>query len=252
MSIQKCTVFLIVPFAISGCLSSTESDNIDNNALWASIKIEDRNAGPTAKVTAELNVGGFSGTNVELSDGEKLEVTVNGETSELKHDTDFLDIDYQTHVQVTREVTLFTIDFYRNGEPDILGSNVELPLAFDIVEPEEEQRIFSDTPLSVQWNSALSDSEMKVNVSVSCGTSTGGTVALAKDFMTADDGNYNVNLNTAFLNEIQDLDREQSCDVEVELLRRSEGSLADGYGEGGEIVALRARKVDEITLVINN
>ena len=134
---------------------STDSTNIATPGIYAGMEIESSVSG-NSSINVELNVGGRNGTNIDLSDGERLEVSVGGETIMLNRDTDFGDIDYEGTVNTSSSADPFRISLFRADGSVINNSIVSLPDEFIITSPNSGQTFSVNETLPIRWTPARS------------------------------------------------------------------------------------------------
>lgn len=246
----KILPFMMLASLAYGCTETTDSGNITNRGLYAEIDVEEIGSG-YARVVAELNVGGHTGTNVSLSSGEQLNVTANGTVTLLQKDFDLLDVDYEASVAVSPEPTLFTIDFYRVSSNDILGSTVILPASFSITNPTTSDLLSTEGMSRIEWTPRSVSQSIQLSITATCRRFDGSQATRSAVFDTIDDGFFDVNLGSQVIGQMGQLNREHLCSVDIEGVRESRGNLSLGYGEGGSINSRRVRSVRNVRLVIN-
>ena len=203
-----------------------------------------------SSINVELNVGGRNGTNIDLSDGERLEVSVGGETITLNRDTDFGDIDYEGTVNTSSSADPFRISLFRADGSVINNSIVSLPDEFIITSPNSGQTFSVNETLPIRWTPARSGVNIELIITTSCVTTSGGTPLSADFFMISDDGAEDFRLNQigAGNGSIANLDTSRDCELSIDLERIENGQLDPRFEEGGEITARQLREVENLTL----
>ncbi len=236
--------------AVGGCGSTedTDSTNVTNQGLYAKFVATEEDTGNT-RLVAEINVGGKNGTNVELVDGEYIDVSVNGITRELERDVDFLDIDYQLYIDVGTDEAEFVFNLYRNDQSDILNSRLTLAAGFDITLPERNDTLFSSVPTVITWTPDDPDHSIKVLTTLTCVSLGGGQVIDSEETTISDDGYFEILFDNRLEN-MQGVNRDENCEVDFRFTRQRSGSLSDGFGEGGSMKSYRIRTLKNLTLVV--
>ena len=230
--------------------STTDSTSVSNSGLWARIKIEQTDVAG-ADINAELNVGGAFGTNVVLVGTERLEVIAAGRIINLDEDTDFADVDYEGNIPVSAEPTDFTVNLYRDNEPNILNSTVTLPEAFELTSPSPGDNLrTANGSTRILWSGGEMPSRtVSISMELRCTVASGALVLVTRPsaLITADDGQADFNIGVAELGITEDVDLSRGCDAIIAVSRSRRGNLAAGFEEGGSITAARIRTV-EVTI----
>ena len=245
MDLSKKTGLLItaIAAAVAGCSSSTPSNLVKTEAIWAEMKIEAD--GKDAKVGVELNISGRFGNNVILVGEDRLEVSAAGQTKKLTKDTDFLDVDYETSLNVSQSNTLFTISLYRDDN-EVRRSSVELPMEFDLLSPRAIDRLRADSTFNVQIDGSDSASQTSVHMYANCKNITGGTVSnhMEETFNNITSRSYTVNQLPIFNDSL--IDKRQKCTMDIKVIRTRNGSVASGFAGGSSLKASQHRTVKDI------
>ncbi len=219
-------VFGLVFLAL-GCKESVESTDIRTTGIYPEITVEAEGNG-SSTVTVKLKVGGSnSNTFLELTGGDTLEATVEGETKTLRETSDEV---YSASFPVDAEGTEFLVAFLRTEEDESApASIVELPAPFELeVAPREASRATDDVELS--WDPPGSG-DLDWDMSGEC---------IRRQFdELPDDGTHTI---TAGSIETSELDEDDSCTVTVQLERSQRGSIDEAFTEGGRIVAIQRRR----------
>lgn len=219
-------VFGLVILAL-GCKESVESTDIRTTGIYPEITVEAEGNG-SSTVTVKLKVGGSnSNTFLDLTGGDTLEATVEGETKTLRETSDEV---YSASFPVDAEGTEFLIAFLRTEEDESApASVVELPAPFELeVAPREASRATDDVELS--WDPPGSG-DLDWDMSGEC---------IRRQFdELPDDGTHVI---TADSIETSELDKDDSCTVTVQLERSQRGGIDEAFTEGGRIVAIQRRR----------
>ncbi len=214
-------------FLALGCKESVESTDIRTTGIYPEITVEAEGNG-SSTVTVKLKVGGSnSNTFLDLTGGDTLEATVEGETKTLRETSDEV---YSASFPVDAEGTEFLIAFLRTEEDESApASVVELPAPFELeVAPREASRATDDVELS--WDPPGSG-DLDWDMSGEC---------IRRQFdELPDDGTHVI---TADSIETSELDKDDSCTVTVQLERSQRGGIDEAFTEGGRIVAIQRRR----------
>ena len=215
-------------FLALGCKESVESTDIRTTGIYPEITVEAEGSG-SSTVTVKLKVGGSnSNTFLELTGGDTLEATVDGETKTLRETSDEV---YSASFPVDAEGTEFLIAFLRTEEDESApASVVQLPAPFELeVAPREASRATDDVELT--WDPPA-DGDLDWDMSGEC---------IEREFdEIPDDGTYTVTADS--IEPFLESDKEESCTVSVQLERSLRGSIDEAFTEGGRIVAIQRRR----------
>lgn len=237
-------------FLMIGCNSeSVESEDIQTSGIWAKMDVDARED-QRSRVVVELNVGGEYGTNVELSDGEYLEVEAGGVVKRLDEDTDILDIDYQAYMNTVESDTLFTIRFYRSNGENIVNSSARLPDSFDIITPQDNAQFELSENLLLTWTPNRDGQSVHLHSSVTCTNTDGNRTSSATSFDIDDDGQYeyDISSNNLFANGTSGLNTSVLCDLDLRLERRGSGVIDPAFDSGGKFRIIQSRKRHNLTV----
>ncbi len=230
--------------SIIGCNSeSVDSEDIKTSGIWAKMEVDARED-QRSRVVVELNVGGEFGTNVELSDGEYLEVEAGGVVKRLDEDTDILDIDYQAYMDIVESDTLFTIRFYRSNGENIVNSTGRLPTAFEITNPPSNTQFELSENVLLTWTPSRNGQSVHLYSGVTCTNTEGNRTTSATSFDIDDDGQYEYDIsgNDLFTNGTTGLNTSALCDLNLRLERENAGMIDPAFDSGGEFKATQSRK----------
>lgn len=228
---------------LSACTDDTKSDNVETKGIWAGIQITSNNV--RSDINVELNVGGSSGTNVDLVTGDKLQVTSGSTTIELKRDTDVLDIDYEGSMNIVASGSEFTVAFLRDSKQDAPNSKVTLPDNFNPILPLSEQSFRYTDPISMAWTPKKEGTVMDITVTSVCKDSSNNDVNInSGTAKIADTGTYIFN-HTA--NAFDSIDKSKGCTTTVTMKREATGTLDSNF-TGGFIRASQVRTVNNVKL----
>lgn len=219
--------YLFLGFALLGCTETedVESNDVRTSGVYPEFTVTATGNG-SSRVEARLKVGGDdSNTFLELTGGDTLEVTADGERKTL----DGSGHSYIATFDVDAAGTEFVFAFLRGeGDDDAPMSVVELPEPFEMeVTTAEVQRTVDD--LEFTWEPE-GDGDIGLHVDGDC--------FLFETAATPDDGSHSVSPDD--LDQVGDDDGEE-CTGTVELTRSQGGSIDDTFTEGGEIRARHVR-----------
>lgn len=239
-----------VALAISGllaCSSETvESDTIDNEAIWAGIRITSED-GLSSGINVELNVGGSNGTNLSLSSGDRVVASSGSERVVLQEDTDFLDVDYEGVINVGGSGEEITISLERPNSTNISNSRVILPDVFNIIFPQPDMTFTQIQNLDVLWTAGSSSGDVHLIQTATCKDASNQDTTLTTRVTVPDTGRY----NTDFLPESLAVYMPNGgCDFRFEIIREGRGTLDPGFGEGGFIRARQSRTVSGLRVEV--
>jgi len=230
-------------FVLTACNDEVTSDSIDTSGIWAGIEITSN--GSKTDINVELNVGGSSGTNVDLASGDKLQVTSGSTSIDLQRDTDILDIDYEGSMDIVASGSEFTLAFIRDNKEDAPNSKVALPDSFEPILPLSEQSFRFTDPISMAWTPKQDNAVIDISVTSVCKDSTDTDVNInSGSTKIVDSGAYVFNHTaTAF----DAIDKAKGCTTTVTMKREVTGTLDSGF-TGGFIRASQVRTVTNLTL----
>ncbi len=238
------TGFSLSLLFLMGCNSeSVDSEDVQTSGIWAKMEVDARED-QRSRVVVELNVGGEFGTNVELSDGEYLEVEAGGVIKRLDEDTDIFDIDYQAYMDIVESDTLFTVSFYRSNGENIVDSTARLPTSFVITSPLANTQFGLSENVLLTWSSRRNGQAIHLYSSVTCTNTEGNRTTSATSFDIDDDGQYefDISSNNLFANGTNGLNTTALCDLNLKLEREGRGVIDSAFDSGGEFKIYQSRK----------
>ena len=226
---------------LQGC-SVTDSENVKIAGISADIQVTSNssNTDGHARVTVNLQSGsGFNGTDLKLTGGDRLYVTVDGQRFTLSQSSDPISTYYEALVPSTSTHTEYLISFEREEDTSAPTSTVMLPEPFDIQALAQDEYGF-DENINLQWSPAGSD-KVILQYNFDCRTQSGARnaiVGLRPGIQ--DDGDHTVDLSDLISKGEDPL---TSCDGEIRIRRAQTGRLDPNFGEGGSIEGVQQRKV---------
>ena len=221
-------------FALPAC-ESIDSGDLDTSGIWAGMQVRHWGRG-TIEVTVDLKSGGqLSNTWLELTDGDRLDASLNGGDTQKLRGNDLLGRHwYETTFDSAPDDALVEVAFTRAEKDDAPSSQVRMPLNFDITGPAANAAFGPGEDIPITW-STTSDDTFEINVSGDCIT--------GWDEPVGDSGSFR--LPAAALERHTN---DPGCLVTIEL-ERTRGGKVDSAFKGGNIAAVQSRKVDvQVTL----
>jgi hypothetical protein len=232
-------LFVILGAAVfSGC-SSTTSENVATQGIYADIDVFANGSGITV-VDAELEVGGdgLVRTSLELSPGDTLTAMANGIQKTMTEDLSTLGkFRYVASFDFDDAGTMFTVSLTRDNGVSAPDSNVTLPAGFIVQAPVNDDVLGSADIIPIAWTPSGTTIVPAIEVSLSCTTNSGLVSTATKSVtLSGDTGVASLPVD-AVIPTIGTLDTAHLCDGEVHFSRSRRGNLDPNYGEGGDITA---------------
>lgn len=232
-------------FVLGGCTSETESDLLKTKAIQAQYLISSN--GERTKINAELNSGGSFGSNIRLSNGDKLFAETLGKRITLSEDSDILDIDYEGRFGITSGNTNFQIDLVRNGEQNA-QSNVDLPLKFTILEPSNNATINYNQTVTVQLDGLDPVSQTELILNYGCDDSNGGVFSGSASYPISNVYNFNFNLANKNIIDIDSSKQYKNCELDIVIERFREGEISSELADTSFIRGIQTRKIEDLKI----
>lgn len=234
------TSVALITSGLWACTSATtESDGIENQAIWAGIRINSDD-GVSSGVNVELNVGGSTGTNLVLTAGDRVVAISGSEQVELTEDSDFLDVDYEGVIQAGASGDEIRVSFERANSANISNSSVAMPDTFAISFPQTNMNFTELQDLEILWTAGAEGDEVNLIQAGVCKDTSNQDVSLNVSINVPDTGRYTTSFMTDSLGP---LINNGPCDFSFEIIRTNTGTLDEGFGEGGFIRATQTRSV---------
>ena len=230
---------------LSACNSEqTSSTSVTNTGLWADIQVSETGIGAVT-IEAELNVGGNNGTNIILSDGEYIEARGTGSSTVLAKTIPFLDVLYVGSMATTDTEAAYTVNLYRSDQPDVLGSTVSLPPAFNVYSPQERQVYAADSPIPVLWDPGFENDNIELRVRLTCVGMSGETLEVRRTLRPDDDGEYDLSISRYLTFGLEDANPNKLCLASLRVERKYFGELSDEFRGGGRILGIRSKLISK-------
>ncbi len=238
---------------LSGCTDETDSTDISTRAIWANIQVVEETPG-LARVSVELNVGGPSGTNINLSNNERLEASIGGSSKVLDKDIDLFDIEYNTRLETSGFNDVIRVSYFRSDGITLNGSVVSLSDDFSITSPGEGQTFFDSDVISVTWTPVQDSTggSIDLRTHMQCRTLSGSSFVSSPVRTVPDTGIASIQLLSETSLDNPELDKTKSCALSIILERRKKGVLDPAFKSGGKIESTQSRKVENMTIIFSN
>ena len=242
MSFNKVLGLILLLSFVSAC-SSTESENVKTQGVYAAYEVKESGGRIQAKATFYVGDGKSSknGTVLQLTGGDSVEC--NGEPLAYNKDL-FGKIQYQKTLPLQNSY-VFTFKRKSQDNPDeVYHSRVELPLPMEIKNPKYWDSYRRGTPINVRWKRVRSIDKVSVSISGSGRSINGGgeTTFLYVDSGLTDDGEHVLSGRNTNPDNI----RGKVENVEIRVQRFRMGEMDDGLD--GEIMSSSEDLVGNITL----
>ncbi|WP_409424773.1 MULTISPECIES: hypothetical protein [unclassified Pseudoalteromonas] len=231
---------------LGGCTSETESDLLKTKAIQAQYLISSN--GERTKINAELNSGDSFGSNIRLSNGDKLYAEALSKRITLTEDSDILDIDYEGRFEITSGNTKFQIDLVRKSEQNA-QSNVDLPLEFTILEPSNNATVNYDQTITVQLDGLDPASQTELILNYGCDDSNGGIFSGSASYSVSNVSNFNFNLANKDIIDINSSKQYKNCELDIVIERFREGEISNELADTSFIRAIQTRKIKDIKII---
>jgi len=242
--LKKCITTTALILLLCACTSETESNLIKTKGIWAGFELV--SDGNRTRVNAELNAGDANGSNIVLSDSDSLQAVVNNTAIVLTKDTDFLDVDYQAHINITDDNEPFDILFNRDNKISA-HSSVELPLNFIILTPSNEQNFRLNNTITVQLDGTDPNSVSSIELISKCTNSNGETL-IQSMLSEIKYSSYSFKLNSLAMFNNAQIDKSKTCNLTIMVERVRFGAISDEFANQSYIQAKQQRTINNMTL----
>lgn len=247
MKLFKLSCLAVAVLTMTACSSEqTPSQLVETEGMWADMKVE--SDGDRSRIVVELNVSGPNGNNVVLGNQDKLFVSAEGQSKQLKKDTDFLDVDYQEYMDVTVDDAEFNIQLQRESKADANGTTVILPKNFEIQSPLSSDIYTLDDTVAVTWDGLGEAKQVTLDVGSVCKNTNGDDLTQHQAVITDDDGQYDIELKTQSMFSHTDVDLTKDCTLSVTIRRENTGQVDSTFLSSSKIIAAQYRKVKDIVI----
>lgn len=225
---------------------SVDSSDLKTEGIHATIRInayED-----TTYVDCRLTAGGPNGSDVELSEGDRLTARAYGETKTLEREPQLFGA-YDSYItefdhNIAGE-TLF-IRLVRAKDPDATNTYVTIPARVEVFSPAtmENNLAAIDEDFTIQWSQNF-QGDVDIDTLISCptvGVNSENYIGSSSTTM-ADTGEFTVNFYSLVDADARDtLDTSVDCEGSVHIQRQVEGVLDSNY-DGGNIKLTQSQSV---------
>jgi hypothetical protein len=231
---------VLVLALLSACTPPVDSD-IGTDSIHASMDLKCIGDGTTT-VDVILSAGGASGADIYLTNGDRLNVTANGQSQLLAEERDWpYTVRYLAALDIDDPGTLVQISLERSG-PDYISapnSTVTLPDNIMIQSPQPDEVFNRLRNIFVSWEPSGVSDEMIIKFDITC-TADQDVSGRDLSYPVSDSGSDTYRVDD-LLNEWELADN-ASCTAEVTLTRLNIGSLSAEF-RSGEITAQREASV---------
>lgn len=242
--VKKYFALITTVLMLCACTSETASELVKTKGIWASFELV--SDGNRTRVNAELNAGDANGSNIVLSDSDKLLAIVRTTAIKLKKDSDFLDVDYQAYINITDDNERFDIAFDRDDEIST-RSSVELPLNFIILTPSNEQNFRLNSTITVQLDGTDPNSMSNVELSSKCTTKNNETL-IQSTLNEIKYASYTFELNNLVMFNNAQIDKSKTCELNIIVERARLGAISGEFAKQSYIRAKQQRAIKNMTL----
>jgi len=240
------SVYSFSSFALSICLATslsgcakTDSDNIKTKGISAQIRVTDQSADTSSPAVIEATLysgAGIGGTQLELSDGDRLLAYVDGEHYTLRKADDLITTYYTVDIPNANVNTLYQVSFERDDDTSAPYSATTLPDEFEITTANNVQ-FYMDGESTITW-APQGDGQMKLSADIECRGD--GSLRFNRSDLFADDGSVSFSIRDWIGTTTHNY---TSCSGEIHLLRQKTNSVDPAFGEGGSIIGQQERTI---------
>ncbi|WP_413287451.1 Ig-like domain-containing protein [Bdellovibrio sp. HCB337] len=233
------TSILLLTSVLISC-STTTSDNVDTDGIYAVLTIQEDGANTRADAT--FYVGGMTGTVLQLTAGDS--VTCNGNAMTENQDL-FGKYYYYGNCGTLTAGATYTFTFTRNGDdgPESYSSSVVMPAAITISSPNDGATFTRGQTIPVTWNAGSDTVEVSISGSGTSASGSGSTTYSRSHGSLDDDGAYTI---LATDTDPDDTITGVIANAAISVTRSRSGTMASGLD--GQISARRADAVSNLTL----
>lgn len=245
--VKGVAVLIFLTCVISTGCSKTDSANVTTKAIFADIKIVGNSKG-TTDVFVDLDVGsGLNGTDLELSDGDSLTATANGQTQILSKSSNIMNIEYITTFDTNEADMEVTVSFTRENGLSAPDSKATLPAPFTLTAPTDGDLFGLNDPVIFEWLPVDETSRIGIVSIYTCqntdaeGTLT--TIGTGISERIVDNGFTSYTMRELFGTSSPET-YNRGCTLELEVSRSRAGSIDSHFGEGGRIIAKQSETLE--------
>lgn len=239
----KWVFYLVVSVTLFAC-GTEDSEDVDVSDIYASVRADVGENG-TARIRIDLQEGSSLGKSLDLSGGDQLQLSFNGQDIPIQKDHDLLDIDYEASLDTQGSSGVFSFAFVRQGKVSV-ATDASLGESFSIVKPAKGS-VFesSDAYIDVDWTSTNQPLKMELFGKLTCDTIEDDfsldTDTENEEYDLQDTGSGTLPLFDLISNLILEVTLEDEeiiatnpCDLSFELARTDEAPLT-GFVAGSTI-----------------
>jgi hypothetical protein len=220
---------------IAACAAATfgcSEEDVDSSAIRTQgiyARFELVGDGDDTEVTADIRVGGRTGTVIDLAGEDELVVTSGDERRTMSGSNG----DYSVTMSGSDDGQEFVIAFERGsddeGAPD---STATLPDGFTIGGISSGEEVSRGDGVTVTWDPNGTDDDMSWSLDGDC--------LFREDGEMGDSGELDL---TASNYDLHPDDEETTCEATLTIERSRPGHLDPAYGEGGGVLAIQRRSI---------
>ncbi len=228
------TIAVLLAVAASTGCDTTLSSNLGNDELRLSAfaEIDDTGEVDVVAVVTTDNEALLEETYVDLGPGDRLIVHLADETIEMSREWVYVLnlVQYRAHLanRDTSAPTPLRIDLERDGDDDVLGSEVVIPPAFELVTVPD--RFSRSQPLALEWEEVPAD-DSYLDLSGPCldarfdMVGNPGAIEIAPTRLQVPEGTV----------------ASATCSLTATVAVSNTTAAADGFGRGGILRATQSR-----------
>ena len=214
-----------------GC-SKLESNSIRTSGISASIRVSSNGSGSGA--SASLMVGKSATTYVDLSPGDTLVATVDGQSKTMARSSLFNVVTYGATINnADKEGTVYVVALNRTGDTSAPSSTCTLPGPFTLQAPQSGASFSRSSDDIVVTYTGPSTDAMSWEASGSCIEGRNNNVTGDPGSITIPKGTFKGTASGATT----------TCTVTLALKRKRSGALDAAYGYGGSITCEQKRSL---------
>ncbi len=238
-SFSSLALSVCVATSLTGC-AKTDSDNIKTKGISAQIRVTDQSADTSSPAVIEATLysgAGIGGTQLELTDGDRLLAYVDGIQYTLRKADDIVTTYYTVDIPNANVNTLYQVSFERDEDTSAPYSATTLPEEFTI-DTENNVQFYMDGESTITW-SPRGDGQIKLRAELECRGD--GKLRFNHSDLYDDDGSITFSVRDWIGSTTRNY---TSCSGEIYLLRQKTNSVDPAFGEGGSIVGQQERSIN--------
>jgi len=276
---QKQISLLLITFLLSACDDPVPSTSVSNSELQAKIRVT-KTSSHSATVTTSLKAIISTGSeDVELNGGEYLLVSLDSGLEDIflqesgglfentsnissslfvlepRQDHNFLseffsfdhNPEYFTTLNNINDDSNFFVSMIRQNDINILDSEINLPVPFQITSPVSGETFSRSQPFVLTWDNTGADN-MELHIEGICNSTENDNERVSDTFNIGNDVGFTTFLiNNNVLNLPSRLANSQ-CNLNLHLRRIKTGTIVTSFGSGGLAEGIQQRTVSIISV----